>query len=112
MTSNSSAAWCRHTTLAALAVFAALAPPAHAQRSKSTTKSAKVDADRTDRTDSLALRKIFDEALLRGESYENLRYLTGTIVRACRARPKPRWPWSGAKPPWKRPVLTVCICRR
>ena len=79
MTSNSSAAWCRHTTLAALAVFAALAPPAHAQRSKSTTKSAKVDADRTDRTDSLALRKIFDEALLRGESYENLRYLTGTV---------------------------------
>ncbi len=29
--------------------------------------------------DSLALRKIFDEALLRGESYEHLRYLTGTI---------------------------------
>ena len=76
MTSNSSAAWCRHTTLAALVVFAALAPPAHAQRSKSTTKAAKVAADRPD---SLALRKIFDEALLRGESYENLRYLTGTI---------------------------------
>ncbi|WP_082115791.1 M20/M25/M40 family metallo-hydrolase [Hymenobacter terrenus] len=32
-----------------------------------------------DRTDSLALRKIFDEALLRGESYANLRYLTGSI---------------------------------
>jgi carboxypeptidase Q len=30
-------------------------------------------------SDSVALRRIFDEALLRGESYENLRYLTGTI---------------------------------
>ena len=30
-------------------------------------------------SDSVALRKIFDEALLRGESYENLRYLTGNI---------------------------------
>ena len=36
-------------------------------------------AVRPDRTDSLALRRLFDEALLRGESYENLRYLTGTI---------------------------------
>ena len=34
---------------------------------------------RVDNTDSLALRKIFDEALLRGESYDNLSYLTGTI---------------------------------
>ncbi|MBF9140638.1 M28 family peptidase [Hymenobacter properus] len=30
-------------------------------------------------SDSVALRKIFDEALLRGESYDNLRYLTGNI---------------------------------
>jgi hypothetical protein len=30
-------------------------------------------------SDSVALRRIFDEALLRGESYENLRYLTGNI---------------------------------
>ena len=30
-------------------------------------------------SDSVALRKIFDEALLRGESYENLRYLTSNI---------------------------------
>ena len=36
-------------------------------------------AGRADRADSLALRRLFDEALLRGESYENLRYLTGTI---------------------------------
>ena len=34
---------------------------------------------RVDRADSLALRKLYDEALLRGQSYENLRYLTGTI---------------------------------
>ncbi|TPG63694.1 M20/M25/M40 family metallo-hydrolase [Hymenobacter nivis] len=30
-------------------------------------------------TDSLNIRRIFDEALLRGQCYENLRYLTGTI---------------------------------
>lgn len=36
-------------------------------------------AAQVDNTDSLALRKIFDEALLRGESYGNLRYLTGSI---------------------------------
>ncbi|MFD2720256.1 M28 family peptidase [Hymenobacter monticola] len=30
-------------------------------------------------SDSVALRKIFNEALLRGESYDNLRYLTGNI---------------------------------
>ncbi|MDO7845691.1 M20/M25/M40 family metallo-hydrolase [Hymenobacter sp. M29] len=30
-------------------------------------------------SDSVALRKIFDEALLRGESYDNLRYLTNNI---------------------------------
>jgi carboxypeptidase Q len=31
------------------------------------------------KADSLNLRKIYDEALLRGQSYENLRYLTGQI---------------------------------
>ncbi|OGX90257.1 M28 family peptidase [Hymenobacter coccineus] len=31
------------------------------------------------KTDSLNIRRIFDEALLRGQCYENLRYLTGTI---------------------------------
>jgi carboxypeptidase Q len=30
-------------------------------------------------TDSLAIRRLYDEALLRGQSYENLRYLTGRI---------------------------------
>ncbi|TGE19997.1 M20/M25/M40 family metallo-hydrolase [Hymenobacter elongatus] len=36
-------------------------------------------AQTTAKTDSLNLRKIYDEALLRGQSYENLRYLTGKI---------------------------------
>ncbi|OWP65145.1 peptidase M28 family protein [Hymenobacter amundsenii] len=31
------------------------------------------------KTDSVAIRRIYDEALTRGESYENLRYLTGQI---------------------------------
>ncbi|WP_311136521.1 hypothetical protein [Hymenobacter cellulosilyticus] len=31
------------------------------------------------KADSVSLRKIYDEALLRGQSYENLRYLTGQI---------------------------------
>ena len=31
------------------------------------------------KADSLNIRRIFDEALLRGQCYENLRYLTGTI---------------------------------
>ena len=48
-------------------------------RSKSRASAAPAAAAKSDRTDSLALRKIFDEALLRGESYDNLRYLTGTI---------------------------------
>ena len=65
--------------MAAVAVLATMAP-AHAQRASKTTKApADQSADRVDRTDSLALRRIYDEALLRGESYENLRYLTGTI---------------------------------
>ena len=57
-----------------------LSAPVEAQsRKKSGKKPAPVVAGKTDQTDSLALRKIFDEALLRGESYDNLRYLTGTI---------------------------------
>ncbi|WP_426059361.1 M20/M25/M40 family metallo-hydrolase [Hymenobacter sp. B1770] len=80
MNRNTSAAWCRRSALAALAVLAGLVP-AHAQRATKTTKvsTEKATANRVDQADSLALRKIFDEALLRGQSYENLRYLTGTI---------------------------------
>ena len=48
-------------------------------RKKAKASTAPVAAASIDRADSLALRKIFDEALLRGESYENLRYLTGNI---------------------------------
>lgn len=36
-------------------------------------------AQTASKIDSLAIRKIYDEALLRGQSYENLRYLTGNI---------------------------------
>ena len=50
---------------AGLLLSAALAVPAQAQNAA--------------KTDSLNLRKIYDEALLRGQSYENLRYLTGNI---------------------------------
>ncbi|HEX8657945.1 MAG TPA: M20/M25/M40 family metallo-hydrolase [Hymenobacter sp.] len=72
------AAWCRRAALAAL-LLAGLTP-AHAQQASKTAKPAAPKTARPrDLTDSLALRKIFDEALLRGESYENLRYLTGTI---------------------------------
>ncbi|WP_152559853.1 M20/M25/M40 family metallo-hydrolase [Hymenobacter sp. IS2118] len=74
-----SAAWYRRLALAA-ALLTGLAP-AHAQRASKKAKAtqATAQASRVDPTDSLALRKIFDEALLRGQSYENLRYLTGTI---------------------------------
>ncbi|WP_210515162.1 M20/M25/M40 family metallo-hydrolase [Hymenobacter terricola] len=80
MTEILSAAWCRRAALAAVAALAGWAP-AHAQRAPKPTKAAPAPAAaaNADRTDSLALRKIFDEALLRGESYDNLRYLTGTI---------------------------------
>ena len=79
MTCINSAAWCRRTALATVAVLAGLAP-AHAQRApKAPRARLEKAASRPNPTDSLALRKIFDEALLRGESYENLRYLTGTI---------------------------------
>ena len=66
--------------------------PAHAQRSAKPTKAKTTKASAKNAKpnpaavpeaspvpDSVALRKIFDEALLRGESYDNLRYLTGTI---------------------------------
>ncbi|TYZ08138.1 M20/M25/M40 family metallo-hydrolase [Hymenobacter lutimineralis] len=53
-------------TLAAGLLLAGLALPAAAQSS-------------TAKTDSLNIRKLYDEALLRGQSYENLRYLTGQI---------------------------------
>ena len=55
------------------------APSGAQSRKKGKGTPAPVAAAKTDPADSLALRKIFDEALLRGESYDNLRYLTGTI---------------------------------
>ena len=77
-----SGAWGRRTALAAAAVLVGLAP-AHAQRAAKASKNkaavAVAGASRVDPTDSTALRKIYDEALLRGQSYDNLRYLTGTI---------------------------------
>jgi len=55
-------------------------PSAHAQAPAARKgRAATKPAPKADKTDSLAIRRIFDEALLRGESYENLRYLTGTI---------------------------------
>lgn len=70
--------------LGAGAALLLAAPAASAQTRKkakapAAPKPAPAAAPRPDRTDSLALRRIFDEALLRGQSYENLRYLTGTI---------------------------------
>lgn len=70
--------------LGASAALLLAAPTASAQtrkknKSSAATRAAVATAARPDRTDSLALRRLFDEALLRGESYENLRYLTGTI---------------------------------
>lgn len=56
---------CFRSAAAGLLLAAALAAPAQAQNAV--------------KTDSLNLRKIYDEALLRGQSYENLRYLTGNI---------------------------------
>ena len=41
--------------------------------------TAHAQAPATSKTDSLALRKIYNEALLRGQSYENLRYLCEKI---------------------------------
>ena len=42
------------------------------------------------KTDSLNIRRIFDEALLRGQCYENLRYLTGTIGGRLSGSPQAR----------------------
>ncbi|MBD2721134.1 M20/M25/M40 family metallo-hydrolase [Hymenobacter armeniacus] len=68
------------TFLCASAALVLGAPATHAQsRKKARPAVAALAAAKVDRTDSVALRKIFDEALLRGESYENLRYLTGNI---------------------------------
>ena len=60
-------------------LLAAPAAPAQTRKKAKAPAGRAVVAARPDRTDSLALRRLFDEALLRGESYENLRYLTGTI---------------------------------
>ena len=69
--------------LAAGAGLLLTTPAALAQRHRKASPSVKAPvapaAVRPDRADSVAFRKLFDEALLRGESYENLRYLTGTI---------------------------------
>ncbi|MBG8553525.1 M28 family peptidase [Hymenobacter guriensis] len=54
------------SSLAAGLLLAGLTLPAAAQTNSS-------------KTDSLNIRKLYDEALLRGQSYENLRYLTGQI---------------------------------
>ena len=84
MTDLHSPAWGRRTALLAALALANLAP-AHAQRSPKLAKSKPVKvaaapvAPAAPVPDSVALRRIFDEALLRGESYDNLRYLTGTI---------------------------------
>jgi carboxypeptidase Q len=53
----------------ALAGLLLVGGPATAQQAPKTKSKA----------DSVAIRRLFDEALLRGESYENLRYLTGNI---------------------------------
>ena len=83
MISLSLVARCLRTTAAAALTLVALAP-AHAQRPAKAAKSLKVAKTAEapalpPPSDSVALRRIFDEALLRGESYDNLRYLTGTI---------------------------------
>ncbi|HEX8328287.1 MAG TPA: M20/M25/M40 family metallo-hydrolase [Hymenobacter sp.] len=73
-----SAAWGRRAALAAT-LLAGAASAASAQRAPKPAKVDKAAELAAYRTDSLALRKIYDEALLRGQSYENLRYLTTTI---------------------------------
>ena len=70
--------WSAAATLSAGTPFAAHAQTASARAAAAAKATAKSTA-RVDKTDSLAIRRIFDEALLRGQSYENLRYLTGTI---------------------------------
>ena len=63
-------------TLPALLGLALLAAPALAQPKAQSTAPAAASAAKAD---SLVIRKIFDEALLRGQSYENLRYLCTRI---------------------------------
>ncbi|MBF9220526.1 M20/M25/M40 family metallo-hydrolase [Hymenobacter ruricola] len=63
----------------AVVVLALSAPAAQAQVRRKAKPAPAAAPAKADKTDSLALRKLFDEALLRGESYENLRYLTNTI---------------------------------
>ncbi len=48
-------------------------------RAQGRKKSHKPVAAPAAKTDSVFIRRVFDEALLHGESYDNLRYLTGTI---------------------------------
>ena len=73
----------KNILLAAGAALLLTDPAAQAQRPRKASPPTKAKASLAtaspDRADSVAIRRIFDEALLRGESYENLRYLTGTI---------------------------------
>jgi hypothetical protein len=71
----------KNTLWAAVAFGALSLPPAHAQ-TKSKTKAVAAQpraAKAPFAADSVFIRKLFDEALMRGQSYENLRYLTTTI---------------------------------
>ena len=85
---------CRAALTAALAL-AALAP-AQAQRRPKAAQPAQTAAAVPPApalpppSDSVALRRLFDEALLRGQSYENLRYLTGTIGGRLSGSPQAR----------------------
>jgi carboxypeptidase Q len=71
----------QNTLLAASAALLLSAPAAQAQLRKKApaAKKAAPAVSAAPVSDSVALRRIFDEALLRGESYENLRYLTANI---------------------------------
>ena len=52
------------------------------------TTTTSVSAQSGTKIDSTNIRKIYDEALLRGQSYENLRQLTGTIGGRLRGSPQ------------------------
>ena len=54
-------------------------PTGRATARAKTTVRAATPATSGAAADSVFIRKVFDEALLRGQSYENLRYLTSTI---------------------------------
>ena len=76
--------WRRPATALLLALPLLLPPnPAQAQRRKAkpapAAKTAVAPAPAAELPDSVALRKLYDEALTRGQSYENLRYLCTTI---------------------------------